>query len=181
MIVSLYIYSILIPVSVGIPLRDSSQLYEPTVQARQHRGSIQAVHKGHHGKGLAGTGTMTTMELGMYVLLTAFCFAIIVFVISCVVYASKFRPAMIESGLDPLSAGKSNGSGGSGGFRDVRLKESTTNAHDWVWLGRSTIDRQSIVAETNTHLNPRGDIRYFPKWFNLLKALLFSRFPHAHH
>ncbi|EDX17236.1 GD16787 [Drosophila simulans] len=140
---------------VGIPLRDSSQLYEPTVQARQHRGSIQAVHKGHHGKGLAGTGTMTTMELGMYVLLTAFCFAIIVFVISCVVYASKFRPAMIESGLDPLSAGKSNGSGGSGGFRDVRLKESTTNAHDWVWLGRSTIDRQSIVAETNTHLNPR--------------------------
>ncbi|EDX00985.2 transmembrane protein 132E isoform X1 [Drosophila yakuba] len=140
---------------VGIPLRDSSQLYEPTVQARQHRGSIQAVHKGHHGKGIAGTGTMTTMELGMYVLLTAFCFAIIVFVISCVVYASKFRPAMIESGLDPLSSGKSNSSGGSGGFRDVRLKESTTNAHDWVWLGRSTIDRQSIVAETNTHLNPR--------------------------
>ncbi|XP_017016256.2 transmembrane protein 132E [Drosophila takahashii] len=142
---------------VGIPLRDSSQLYEPTVQARQHRGSIQAVHKGHHGKGIGGTGTMTTMELGMYVLLTAFCFAIIVFVISCVVYASKFRPAMIESGLDPLSAGKGNGSngGGGGGFRDVRLKESTTNAHDWVWLGRSTIDRQSIVAETNTHLNPR--------------------------
>jgi len=100
---------------------------------------------------------MTTMELGMYVLLTAFCFAIIVFVISCVVYASKFRPAMIESGLDPLSTGKGNGSGGSGGFRDVRLKESTTNAHDWVWLGRSTIDRQSIVAETNTHLNPRGN------------------------
>ncbi|XP_017054916.1 transmembrane protein 132E isoform X3 [Drosophila ficusphila] len=144
---------------VGIPLRDSSQLYEPTVQARQHRGSIQAVHKGHHGKGLAGTGTMSNMELGVYVLLTAFSFAIIVFVISCVVYASKFRPAMIESGLDPLSAGKGSGSSGSGGFRDVRLKESTTNAHDWVWLGRSTIDRQSIVAESNTHLNPRADSR----------------------
>lgn len=102
---------------------------------------------------------MSSMELGMYVLLTAFCFAIIVFVISCVVYASKFRPAMIESGLDPLSVGKGNGSGGSGGsggFRDVRLKESTTNAHDWVWLGRSTIDRQSMVAESNTHLNARG-------------------------
>ncbi|XP_001963408.3 transmembrane protein 132D [Drosophila ananassae] len=144
---------------VGIPLRDSSQQYEPTVQARQHRGSIQAVHKNHHGvKGAAGTGTMSSMELGMYVLLTAFCFAIIVFVISCVVYASKFRPAMIESGLDPLSVGKGNGSGGSGGsggFRDVRLKESTTNAHDWVWLGRSTIDRQSMVAESNTHLNAR--------------------------
>ncbi|KAH8235439.1 hypothetical protein KR032_000201, partial [Drosophila birchii] len=141
---------------VGIPLRDSSQQYEPTVQARQHRGSIQAVHKNHHVKGAAGTGTMSSMELGMYVLLTAFCFAIIVFVISCVVYASKFRPAMIESGLDPLSAGKGNGSGGAGGgFRDVRLKESTTNVHDWVWLGRSTIDRQSMVTESNTHLNAR--------------------------
>ncbi|XP_034489824.1 transmembrane protein 132E [Drosophila innubila] len=135
---------------VGIPLRDSSQQYEPTVQARQHRASIQAVHKSHFGNraGFAG-GNMSSMELGMYVLLTAFCFAIIVFVISCVVYASKFRPAMIESGLDPLTgAGKGNGNGaaGGGGFRDVRLKESTTNAHDWVWLGRSTIDRQSVAV-----------------------------------
>lgn len=104
----------------------------------------------------------------MYVLLTAFCFAIIVFVISCVVYASKFRPAMIESGLDPLTGlGKGNGNGGSGagGFRDVRLKESTTNAHDWVWLGRSTIDRQSVPAagdanppqpQQQQHINARG-------------------------
>lgn len=107
----------------------------------------------------------------MYVLLTAFCFAIIVFVISCVVYASKFRPAMIESGLDPLTGlGKGNGNGGGAGFRDVRLKESTTNAHDWVWLGRSTIDRQSVaVNDTNPqqqqqqqqpqqqqHVNARG-------------------------
>ncbi|KAH8396363.1 hypothetical protein KR222_009292, partial [Zaprionus bogoriensis] len=144
---------------VGIPLRDSSQQYEPTVQARQHRASIQAVHKSHYGNrggggGLGGTGNMSSMELGMYVLLTAFCFAIIVFVISCVVYASKFRPAMIESGLDPLTGvgkGNGNGNGAAGaGFRDVRLKESTTNAHDWVWLGRSTIDRQSVaVAEAN--------------------------------
>ncbi|KAH8272243.1 hypothetical protein KR044_013161, partial [Drosophila immigrans] len=133
---------------VGIPLRDSSQQYEPTVQARQHRASIQAVHKSHYGnRGLAGSN-MSSMELGMYVLLTAFCFAIIVFVISCVVYASKFRPAMIESGLDPLSGGGKGGNGAAGGgFRDVRLKESTTNAHDWVWLGRSTIDRQSVAVE----------------------------------
>lgn len=106
----------------------------------------------------------------MYVLLTAFCFAIIVFVISCVVYASKFRPAMIESGLDPLTGlGKGNGNGGSGagGFRDVRLKESTTNAHDWVWLGRSTIDRQSVPAagdanppqqQQQQHINARGKL-----------------------
>lgn len=103
----------------------------------------------------------------MYVLLTAFCFAIIVFVISCVVYASKFRPAMIESGLDPLGGsgkGNGNGNGNASGFRDVRLKESTTNAHDWVWLGRSTIDRQSVaVNDANTpqaqpqHVNARGN------------------------
>ncbi|XP_023037165.1 transmembrane protein 132E isoform X1 [Drosophila willistoni] len=146
---------------VGIPLRDSSQQYEPTVQARQHRSNIQAVHKSHFGGKGHGNGNMSSMELGMYVLLTAFCFAIIVFVISCVVYASKFRPALIESGLDPLSAvGKGNGNGSIGGFRDVRLKESTTNAHDWVWLGRSTIDRQSMVADSSSSsAHARADSR----------------------
>lgn len=142
------------------------------MQARQHRASIQAVHKTHYGSraGGIGSGNMSSMELGMYVLLTAFCFAIIVFVISCVVYASKFRPAMIESGLDPLSgAGKTSGNAGAGGFRDVRLKESTTNAHDWVWLGRSTIDRHSLAVNDTVnnaqqpqpqqqHINARGKL-----------------------
>lgn len=43
---------------------------------------------------------MTPLEIGMYVLLAAFCFAIVVFVVSCVVYASKFKPHTIMSPAD---------------------------------------------------------------------------------
>lgn len=39
-------------------------------------------------------------------------------------------------------------------------RESTTNAHNWVWLGRSTMDRSSMIQENNEHfVNPRGKIK----------------------
>lgn len=98
------------------------------------------------------------MEIGMYVILTVFCFAIIIFVISCVVYASKFRPISIESGLDP----RENETNSSGILRDIkRQKEATSNAHDWVWLGRSTMDRNSINHEAGTTKNPSGKPNFF--------------------
>lgn len=104
---------------------------------------------------------MSAMEIGMYVILTVFCFAIIIFVISCVVYASKFRPITIESGLDP----RDHETNGTGIIKDTkRPKETTTNAHDWVWLGRNTMDRNSVSHETGTTFeNPRGliDSKYF--------------------
>lgn len=98
---------------------------------------------------------MSAMEIGMYVVLTVFCFAIIIFVISCVVYASKFRPITIESGLDP----RDNEGNNAGLLKDSkRPKETTTNAHDWVWLGRSTMDRNSVAHEPGTTFeNPRGE------------------------
>lgn len=140
---------------VGIPLKDASHHYEPTVQARQHRGSINTIGGLRHKIG--PHGDMTSMEIGMYVLLTAFCFAIIVFVISCVVYASKFRPLTIESGLESLP--KDTFTEGGLLMRDSRRpKESTTNAHDWVWLGRSTMDRSSLAQDStngNIFENPR--------------------------
>ncbi|CAH0554668.1 unnamed protein product [Brassicogethes aeneus] len=56
---------------------------EPNVQARQYQG----------GKGMRrhSNAHMTPLEISMYVLLAAFCCAIVVFVISCVVYASKYK------------------------------------------------------------------------------------------
>lgn len=126
---------------IGIPLKDDNR-HEPTVQARQHRGmtplnslipSKSAVHP-----------DMTTLEIGMYVLLTAFCLAIAVFVISCVVYASKFKPVPIEvvNGADERDVF------GLGLMKDPRKgRDSTQNAHDWVWLGRNTVDRSSRGQE----------------------------------
>lgn len=127
---------------IGIPMRDDSR-HEPTVQARQHRGMTplnslipnkSPVHP-----------DMTTLEIGMYVLLTAFCLAIAVFVVSCVVYASKFKPVPIEA-----VAGANEGGQdllGLGILREPRKgRDSTQNAHDWVWLGRNTVDRSSMAA-----------------------------------
>lgn len=94
----------------------------------------------------------------MYVLLTAFCFAIVVFVISCVVYASKFKSPHIECGFDQSDISKNKK--GSNLIREPKfVKESTTNAHDWVWLGRSTMDRSSVLtfsSQDQSFINSRG-------------------------
>lgn len=137
---------------IGIPKDDSS--HEPTVQARQHRG-LQLIPNSHN------IHDMSSLEIGMYILLTAFCFAIVVFVISCVVYASKFRPLPMDIGLDDANGnGKDGFTSTVGVLREPRrLRESTTNAHDWVWLGRSTMDRSIIGQDAvngNILENQRG-------------------------
>ncbi|XP_068082143.1 transmembrane protein 132E [Anabrus simplex] len=158
---------------IKIPLKDENN-HEPTVQARQHHsaaanGMTSSVGIRHH-----NTMHMTPLEIGMYVLLAAFCFAIVVFVVSCVVYASKFKPQTLESpglptggspsGLQSLGAAVSKVAGGSGinlggngplsGKKQPR--ESTTNAHDWVWLGRATLERASghVVVGANSRSPP---------------------------
>lgn len=130
-----------------MPLKDDHS-HEPTVQARQHRGGLSPRNNHQH-------NDMTSLEIGMYVLLTAFCFAIAVFVVSCVVYASRFKPVTTEAAAADLKNGnKGSKAGGMGLSASLgmqreprRQRESTTNAHDWVWLGRSTMDRSSIVQE----------------------------------
>lgn len=106
---------------------------------------------------------MSSIEVGMYVLLTAFCFAIVVFVISCVVYASKFKPSHIECGLDPSDVSKTSINNDLL-YRDTKfLKEPTTNVHDWVWLGRSTMDRSSLLTFSphEQNINPRGIFKLY--------------------
>ncbi|XP_065333491.1 transmembrane protein 132E isoform X3 [Cloeon dipterum] len=115
---------------IGVPMKDENN-HEPTVQARQH--PAQRLH-----------AAMTPLEIGMYVLLGAFCLAIVVFVVSCVVYASKFKDehaAAVAAARRPMAAAgqphvRLLASSASGNKRD-----STTNAHDWVWLGRATLER----------------------------------------
>jgi transmembrane protein 132 len=120
---------------IGIPLKDENN-HEPTVQARQHPAQR------HH-------LPMTPLEIGMYVLLGAFCFAIVVFVVSCVVYASKFKQADM--------AGRRLARGAQGVPQNIRMqavkRESTTNAHDWVWLGRATLERAGNRASTSSSGN----------------------------
>lgn len=113
----------------------------------------------HHGVG----ARMSPLEIGMYVLLAAFCFAIVVFVVSCVVYASKFKPqppdspGLLTGAAVPVLAGagaraRAAANQLASGRRPPR--ESTTNAHDWVWLGRATLERAACgPQQVRTRMN----------------------------
>lgn len=138
----------------GLPLKDENgheHEHEPLVQARQHR---TAIANGMSSGGMGGVGIrhhggarMSPLEIGMYVLLAAFCFAIVVFVVSCVVYASKFKPQPPDSPLAgaalPVLSGAARARAAANQLASGRRppRESTTNAHDWVWLGRATLER----------------------------------------
>ena len=104
----------------NVPMRDdNSRVYPGPAPAPAHP----------HQPG-AGGGAVSPLEAGMYVLLAVFCLAIATFVASCFVYASKHpRP-----GPSPAPASKS---------------QSAHAAHDWVWLGRQTLD--SSHASHSTH------------------------------
>lgn len=66
--------------------------------------------------------------------------------VSCVVYASRLKPAGVDNGM---TGGRSMPGIAEGGrlqvaglvgttlglAREKPNRESTTNAHDWVWLG----------------------------------------------
>lgn len=86
------------------------------------------------------------------------------FVISCVVYASKFKP--IEAGVTAgVRASPVNHSNLVIHREPRKPRESTTNAHDWVWLGRATIDtsnRNSAVVNNN-----QSDIRIITNPLNM--------------
>ncbi|KAJ3622259.1 hypothetical protein MTP99_002780 [Tenebrio molitor] len=127
----------------GTPLKDDDS-QEPNVQARQLQGG-KGVLRQH------ATQHMTPLEISMYVLLGTFCCAIVVFVVSCVVYASKFKAE--EGAIAPGVRAAPVNPGSLVIHRENRKpRETTTNAHDWVWLGRATLDssnRNSSVVNTN--------------------------------
>ncbi|XP_028040950.1 transmembrane protein 132B [Bombyx mandarina] len=139
------------------PFKDENN-HEPTVQA-QHYNSIFRSNPAQHPRQHQST-VMTPVEIGMYVLLGAFCFAIVVFVVSCVVYASRLKPAGPEGGTGMCRKIPALAEGGRlqvaglvgttlGLARDKPTRESTTNAHDWVWLGRATMERSGNRHQAN--------------------------------
>ncbi|KAJ2952848.1 hypothetical protein O0L34_g7213 [Tuta absoluta] len=139
------------------PFKDENN-HEPTVQAQQY-GSIFR-NSPSHNRHAVQHSSISPVEIGMYVLLGAFCFAIVVFVVSCVVYASRLKPAGVEGGAGGTRAvpGVAEGSrlqvaglvGTTLGLaREKPNRESTTNAHDWVWLGRATIERNGSRQPAN--------------------------------
>lgn len=66
------------------------------------------------------------------------------------VYASKFKP--IEAGVTAGVRASPINPASLVLHRERKPRESTTNAHDWVWLGRATLDssnRNSTATNNN--------------------------------
>lgn len=102
----------------------------------------------------------------MYIILATFSFAIIVFVVSCIVYASKYKPqnadfqddnncgdtSLLSNGYKPLNQNNRH----SAKLHTSQLREpTTTNVHDWVWLGRATLERASGLLVPSISMNDK--------------------------
>lgn len=141
---------------IGIPLNDEKKF------AGDHHGKKHGIFSFHPAQ------SHSALEIGTYVLLSTFCFAIVVFVISCFVYASKHKMASADPKLRTNAAvGRANAGAVDAVASSVNYpmlresgrkhRDSTTNAHNWVWLGRSTMDRSSVIPENGEQfINPRG-------------------------
>ncbi|XP_035212017.1 transmembrane protein 132C-like [Stegodyphus dumicola] len=106
----------------AISHRGKSHYHEPAVQARQN---------------LVHPSDLTPLEIGMYALLGVFCLAILVFLVSCSVFAVRYRRKQVP----PVTA----------------TGDSVAHAHDWVWLGRATLERNSVNTRCSQTLVPMAD------------------------
>lgn len=118
----------------GIPLKDDSSRVSRT---SSHNAEKVSVGFGED-KGWSFAPKNKGLEIAMYVLLGVFSVAILVFVASCVVYASRVKKREITHPEDLEIKFEHGGLGGrvmtlGGGYA------ATTNAHDWVWLGRTSL------------------------------------------
>lgn len=80
---------------------------------------------------------LTPLEIGMYVLLAVFCVAMTVFMVNCVVFFVRYKRKQ-----KPVKAGGT---------------EAIKNANDWVWIGRATLERNSVYTRSNRTLMPEED------------------------
>lgn len=80
---------------------------------------------------------LTPLEIGMYVLLAVFCVAMTVFMVNCIVFFVRYKRKQ-----KPSKAGS---------------KDAIKEANDWVWIGRATLERNSVYTQSNRTLMPEED------------------------
>ena len=97
-----------------------------------HQTSLRHAQAENDARNYFLNGHLTPLEIGMYILLAVFCASMAVFMASCFVYASKIKRQEypLNTSFSILSNGKPEMAG---------RKTPVQNAHDWVWLGKSTL------------------------------------------
>ncbi|KAL4223587.1 hypothetical protein ACF0H5_017057 [Mactra antiquata] len=80
---------------------------------------------------------LSPLEIGMYVLLAVFCVAMTVFMVNCIVFFVRYKRKQ-----KPMKPGG---------------KDAIKEANDWVWIGRATLERNSVYTQSNRTLMPEED------------------------
>jgi hypothetical protein len=95
---------------------------------------------------------LSPLEIGMYILLAVFCAAMAVFMASCFVYASKFKRQEypLHKSLSASLSQHPQHPPEQTASTTSSSKTSAKNAHDWVWLGKTTIEKVSDSSSRQT-------------------------------
>lgn len=115
---------------------------EPSVQAHQNP-------DGSRGQ------EMTPLWIGIYALLGVFGLAIVVFTVSCMVFALRYRKKSLPIAQPRMTADESEHLKQHSESNDG---DSIAHAHDWVWLGRATLERNSVNTGCSQTLVPMADM-----------------------
>ncbi|KAH6931924.1 hypothetical protein HPB50_001662 [Hyalomma asiaticum] len=114
----------------AVPYQDGARHLEPSVQAHQNRAALSA----------DGSRSLmaSPLELGLYALLGVLGLAAAVMVTGCTVLAVKYQKhADINSttvSVQPAATAAP----------PTHPRRPVSSAHDWVWLGRATLERSSV-------------------------------------
>lgn len=115
----------------AVPYQDGARHLEPSVQAHLNRAALSA----------DGSRSLmaSPLELGLYALLGVLGLAAAVMVTGCTVLAVKYQKhADVNSttvSVQPAAAAAAPPS---------HPRRPVSSAHDWVWLGRATLERSSV-------------------------------------
>lgn len=121
----------------NIALRDDHSYY------KSHKAAVSMQRPVQRQTSFTTVAHLTPLEIGMYILLAVFCAAMAVFMASCFVYASKYK-------RQEYPIHKSLSASLSQHIMPEKRGKPVQNAHDWVWLGKSTIDKAATSNSVHT-------------------------------
>ncbi|KAM7312583.1 hypothetical protein ISCGN_009488 [Ixodes scapularis] len=123
----------------SVPYQDGVRPHEPTVQAHQNRAALSA----------DGVRVLiaSPLELGLYALLGVLGLAAAVMVAGCTVLAVKYQKQGAVSSTVATAPPPP----------PPQPRRPVASAHDWVWLGRATLERSSVNTRCSQALIPPED------------------------
>lgn len=80
---------------------------------------------------------LSNLEITFYVILSVVCVAMTVFMVNCIIFYVRYKRKQ-----KPRKAGST---------------EAIKNASDWVWIGRATLERNSVYTRSSRTLMPEED------------------------